>query len=118
MSQEKRRIGDNHNPIQDQAIKLVDALYDRLLQIDKYLGQAIGGKNKTVRDNNAFIAAVHSAKTLKELKSWNEIIKAKNNGADIHCAPLKHHKLEIVGGWYNEFGQYIVDKKEVADDKR
>ena len=36
----------------------------------------------------------------------------KENGADIHSAPIKSHKLNIVGNSHHRFGQYLVDKDE------
>ena len=119
MSEDKNvPIGHNQNPIEDEAIKLIDKTYDQLLLIKQYISKSILGKNNTVRKGNIFIARLYSSKAIADLKSWNAVIKAKNNGVDIHSAPLKHHKLEIVGGSEYKFGQYIVDKKwNGCDDK-
>ena len=112
MSQDRRRIGDNQNPIQDQAIKLIKRIYENLLNLDKHTEQSWRGKNKTIRDNNALMSAVKSKKILQELESWHKVIEAKENGADIHSAPIKSHKLNIVADNYHQFGQYLVDKNE------
>lgn len=115
MSQDKRTIGDNSNPIQDQAIKLIDKLYGSLQNIDKHVEQSRFGKNKTIRDNSAFMAGVNTAKSLKEFEPWNTIIKAKKAGDDIHYEPLKSTKLKIVAGDSTEFGQYIIDREVLND---
>ena len=112
MSQDRRRIGDNQNPIQDQAIKLIKNIYENLLNLDKHTNQSWLGKNKTIRDNNALMSAVKSKKILQELESWHKVIEAKENGADIHSAPIKSHKLNIVADRHHQFGQYLVDKDE------
>ena len=51
------------------------------------------------------MSAAQVGKTLKELESWNEVIKAKENGVDIHAAPIKTHKLDIAGSAEHQFGQ-------------
>ena len=112
MLHDKRRIGDNQNPIQDQAIKLIKSIYENLLNLDKHTNQSWLGKNKTIRDNNALMSAVKSKKILQELESWHKVIEAKDNGEDIHSAPIKSHKLNIVADNYHQFGQYLVDKNE------
>ena len=112
MTKDIRRIGDNQNPIQDQAIKLIKNIYENLLNLDKHTNQSWLGKNKTIRDNNALMSAVKSKKILQELESWHKVIEAKENGADIHSAPIKSHKLNIVGDSHHKFGQYLVDKDE------
>ena len=53
MTKDIRRIGDNQNPIQDQAIKLIKNIYENLLNLDKHTNQSWLGKNKTIRDNNS-----------------------------------------------------------------
>ena len=112
MTKETRRIGDNQNPIQDQAIKLIKRIYENLLNLDKHTDQSWRGKNKTIRDNNALMSAVKSKKILQELESWHKVIEAKENGEDIHSAPIKSHKLNIVCDSHHKFGQYLVDKDE------
>ena len=112
MTKEIRRIGDNQNPIQDQAIKLIKNIYENLLNLDKHTNQSWLGKNKTIRDNNALMSAVKSKKILQELESWHKVIEAKENGVDIHSAPIKSHKLNIVADRHYQFGQYLVDKDE------
>ena len=56
------------------------------------------------------MSAAKVEETLKELAPWNAVIEAKENGVDIHAAPIKTHKLEIVAGAEHKFGQYIIDK--------
>ena len=112
MKHDKPTIGDNQNPIQEQAVELINKFYSSLVSIDKHVEQSVLGKNKTIRDNSAFMAQVNSAKTLKEFKDWNIIIKAKKDGKDIHTEPLKSSKLEIVAGSQSEFGQYLIDKED------
>ena len=48
---------------------------------------------------------------LNDLKPWQEVINAKDNGVDVHSAPIKTHKLDIVTNTNTEpFGQYIINK--------
>ena len=103
-------IGHNQNPIEEAAIKLVRNIYKALIVQNGYATQAYTGKNKTIRDNNALMSAAKVEETLKELAPWNAVIEAKENGVDIHAAPIKTHKLEIVAGAEHKFGQYIIDK--------
>jgi len=112
MSKDNRTIGDNQNPIQDQAIKLIKNIYENLLNLDKHTNQSWRGKNKTIRDNNALMSAVKTKKILQELESWHKVIEAKENGVDIHSAPIKAHKLNIVADRHCRFGQYLVDKND------
>ena len=102
-----------HNrPIEEGAIKLIRKIYDGLIVQQQYAENAFVGKNKTIRDNNALMSAAQVGKTLKELESWNEVIKAKENGVDIHAAPIKTHKLDIAGSAEHQFGQYIIGKED------
>ena len=107
----KRRIGDNQNPIEDAAIKLIRNIYKALIVQKVYSTQAYTGKNKTIRDNNALMSAAKVEEILIKLTPWNTVIEAKENGVDIHAAPIKTHKLDIVAGAEHQFGQYIIDKE-------
>tara|TARA_Y100001951_G_scaffold41325_1_gene32713 strand:- start:41 stop:403 length:363 start_codon:yes stop_codon:yes gene_type:complete len=120
MSQNIRRIGDNQNPIQDQAIRLIKEINDNVFDAHQHAQEAFMGKNKTIRDNNALMSAVKMGKILQRLASWFKVIEAKDNGEDIHSAPIKTHKLNIVADRHNEFGQYVVDKAawEVLNGKK
>tara|TARA_R100000008_G_C3575429_1_gene164942 strand:- start:1353 stop:1700 length:348 start_codon:yes stop_codon:yes gene_type:complete len=108
----KRTIGDNQNPIEDQAINFVKENIEKLVILKKYCENSFGGKNKTIRDISAMNSAAQINCILNDLKPWQEVINAKDNGVDIHSAPIKTHKLNIVADKYNEFGQYLVDKDE------
>ena len=112
MSHDKRRIGDNQHPIEEAAIKLVRNIYKALIVQNGYATQAYTGKNKTIRDNNALMSAAKVEETLKELEPWKIVIKAKQEGVDVHSAPIKTHKLDIVAGAEHKFGQYIIDKEQ------
>ena len=113
MSHDKRRIGDNQHPIEEAAIKLVRNIYKALIVQNGYATQAYTGKNKTIRDNNALMSAAKVEETLRELTPWNAVIEAKENGVDVHSAPIKTHKLDIVTNLNTEpFGQYIIDKED------
>ena len=107
----KRRIGDNQHPIEDAAIKLIRNIYKALIVQKVYSTQAYTGKNKTIRDNNALMSAAKVEETLRELAPWNAVIEAKENGVDVHSAPIKTHKLDIVAVAEHQFGQYIIDKE-------
>ena len=107
----KRGLGDNQNPVTESAINFVKNIYDSLIVQKEYCQLAYNGKNKTVRDNNAVNSLTQIHAILNKLKPWNEVIEAKENGADVHSAPIKSSKLEIVAGPEQKFGQYIIDKE-------
>ena len=111
MSNQTRRLGDNQNPIQDEAIKFIKKIKDSLIAQKKHCEDAVLGKNKTVRDNAAMNSLAQINGVLNKLKPWNEVIEAKEKGVDIHAAPIKTHKLDIVAGAEHQFGQYIIDKE-------
>jgi len=111
MSKEIRRIDDNQHPVEEEAIKFIKSIYENLTVQQKYSEKAVNGKNKTIRDNNALMSIFQSWKMLKELKPWYKVIEAKENGVDIHSAPIKSSKLEIVAGEEHKFGQYIIDNE-------
>ena len=114
MSKDIRRIGDNSaniNPIEEEAIRSFKSIYENLIVQQKYSEKSVNGKNKTIRDNNALKSVLQCWKMLKDLKPWYKVIEAKENGVDIHAAPIKTHKLDIVAGAEHQFGQYIIDKE-------
>ena len=76
-------IRQSMDPIEEEAIKSIKSIYENLIVQQKYSEKAVNGKNKTIRDNNALKAVLQSWKILKELKPWNEVIKAKENGVII-----------------------------------
>jgi hypothetical protein len=115
MPKDKRTIGDNSaniNPIEESAVKLIRKIYDRLIVQKEHCIDAVLGKNKTVRDNAAMHSMTNISDVLSSLEPWNKVIEAKDNGVDIHSAPIKTHKLDIVADHNHEFGQYIIDKDE------
>ena len=112
----RRTIGDNQNPIQDQAIRFIQNIWHNLTDLNKTTEQSVNGRNKTVRDNNALMSSVKSKKILQDLESWHKVIEAQTNGTDIHSAPIKTHKLNIVAGTNHQFGQYIVDRDVVKEN--
>ena len=63
----RRTIGDNQNPIQDQAIRFIQNIWHNLTDLNKTTEQSVNGRNKTIRDNNALMSAVKSKKMLQEL---------------------------------------------------
>ena len=111
----KRGLGDNQNPIQESAINLIKKIRDRLIVQQGHCVDAVLGRNKTVRDNAAMHSMTNIADVLGDLKPWNEVIRAKEKGADIHAAPIKSHKLDIVAGAEHKFGQYIIDKEDYEE---
>lgn len=118
---EERSIGDNSQfPIGDSAIRLIKEIYENVIDLQKHTSDAWTGKNKTIRDNNALMSAVKSNKILQRFESWFKVVDAKANGEDVHSAPIKTHKLNIVADKHNEFGQYIIDKAawEVLNGKK
>ena len=107
----KRRIGDNQNPIEESAIKLIKKIYNGLIVQKKHCAGAVLGKNKTARDNAAMNSIAQINGVLRDLEPWKKVIEAKENGVDVHAAPVKSHKLDIVSNLNTEsFGQYIIDK--------
>tara|TARA_Y100000294_G_scaffold172701_1_gene187815 strand:+ start:70 stop:417 length:348 start_codon:yes stop_codon:yes gene_type:complete len=109
----KRRIGDNQHPIEESAIKLIRNIYEGLIVQKEHCIDAVLGKNKTVRDNAAVHSMTNISDVLSSLEPWNKVIEAKENGVDVHSAPIKTHKLDIVTNLNTEkFGQYIIDKEQ------
>ena len=109
----KRTIGDNSaniNPIEDSAINFVRENIEKLIILKRYCQRAFTGKNKTIRDISAMNAAAQVNCILKELEPWKMVIEAKDNKVDVHSAPIKTHKLDIVANRHNEFGQHIINK--------
>ena len=106
-----RGLGDNQNPVTESAISFIKNIRDRLIVQKESCVEAVLGKNKTVRDNAAVHSMTNISDILGELEPWNKVIEAKENGVDIHAAPIKTHKLDIVAGAEHQFGQYIVDKE-------
>ena len=120
----RRTIGDNSaniNPIEDSAINFVRENIEKLIILKRYCERAFGGKNKTIRDISAMNSAAQINCILNDLKPWQKVIEAKDNGEDVHSAPIKTHKLDIVTNMRTErFGQYIIDKAawEVLNGKK
>ena len=113
----KRRIGDNQNPIEEAAIKLIRNIYDGLVVQKKDSIDAVLGKNKTVRDNAAVNSMTNISDVLSLIEPWNKVIEAKENGVDVHSAPIKTHKLDIVAVAEQQFGQYIIDKEDYEEKR-
>ena len=88
MSEEKRRLGDNQNPITDGAINLIKKIRDRLIVQKESCIEAVLWRNKTIRDNAARYSMTNISDILGELEPWNKVIEAKENGVDIHAAPI------------------------------
>ena len=120
----RRTIGDNSaniNPIEDSAINFVRENIEKLIILKRYCQRAFTGKNKTIRDISAMNSAAQINCILNDLKPWQKVIEAKDNGEDVHSAPIKTHKLDIVTNMRTErFGQYIIDKAawEVLNGKK
>ena len=49
---------------------------------------------------------------LEKFDSWFKVIDAKARGVDVHHAPIKTHKLEIVAGNKTRFGQWLINRNE------
>ena len=106
----KRTIGDNQNPIQDQAIRLIKEIHENVIDLDQRIKQSRHGKNKTIRDFGVVMSNVMSKKLIQRFESWFKVVDAKANGVDVHSAPIKTHKLNIVADRHNEFAQHLIDK--------
>tara|TARA_Y100000310_G_scaffold60923_1_gene56184 strand:+ start:539 stop:958 length:420 start_codon:yes stop_codon:yes gene_type:complete len=104
-------IRQGMKPTEQEAIKFIKSIYENLIVQQKYSEKSVNGKNKTIRDNNALKSVLQCWKMLKDLKPWYKVIEAKENGVDIHSAPIKTLKLDIAGGAENRFGQYIIDNE-------
>lgn len=113
----KIRLGEsaNDNAITQEAIRFIQRIYDALKHTQSYTLNAVNGKNKTIRDNNAMMSLHAVSKTIEQLEPWNDIIEAKQNGEYIHEGKLKSHKLDIVSGPEYNFGQSLVNS-EVDED--
>jgi len=107
----KRGLGDNQNPVTEGAIKLINKMWFNIVLQKGHCEEAVLGRNKTARDNAATKSIAQINKILKLLEPWHEVVFAKEKGVDIHSAPIKTHKLEIVAGTEHKFGQYIIDKE-------
>ena len=118
--EEERGIEDNQFPLAESAINFVRENIEKLAILKRYCERAFGGKNKTIRDISAMNSAAQINCILNDLKPWQKVIEAKDNGEDIHSAPVKTHKLNIVANRHNEFGQHVVDKAawEVLSEKK
>ena len=112
---EERSIGDNSQfPLAESAIDFVRENIEKLTILKRYCERAFNGKNKTIRDNSAMNSAAQINCILNDLKPWQEVINAKDNGVDVHSAPIKTHKLDIVTNTNTEpFGQYIINKDTI-----
>ena len=120
-NEEERSIGDNSQfPLAESAIDFVRENIEKLAILKRYCERAFNGKNKTIRDISAMNSAAQINCILNDLKPWQEVIKAKDNGEAIHSAPIKTHKLDIVANRHNEFAQHVVDKAawEVLSEKK
>ena len=113
----KRGLGDNQNPIEESAINLIKKIKDRLIVQKEHCIDAVLGRNKTIRDNAAAHSMTNISDILSELEPWNKVIEAKEKGVDIHAAPIKTHKLDIVAGAEHQFGQYIIDKEDYEEKR-
>ena len=80
-------------------------------------------KRRTIGDNSGNINPIEEEAialiqqmqdSLKKLKfdSWFKVIDAKARGVDVHHAPIKTHKLEIVSGNKTRFGQWLINRNE------
>ena len=108
---------NNHKKGKDYA-NLLDAMDDGVKRMSKYaktqldalkqLEIAISGKNNVIR-TNAVTKALEILKSvdLEYCKSWVIVDKAQSKQIDIHSAPVKTHKLDIVN---DGFGQHKVDQ--------
>ena len=100
-------------------------LCDHVLETRDLANIVSRGKNDFIRKSAWFELQNKIIKIVsdKELNIENYVIieDALNNGDDIHRAPLKHHKLELVGdSSIREMGQHIVNQgvaiKEFDDE--
>jgi hypothetical protein len=101
-----------------QAHKLLTSLYNELLRVQEEQYKSNYAKNEFLR-TVAKSKAIDLTKALVgdyKLKSFADICLAKKNCENIHTYPHKHHKLEIVSGFYPEFGQFIIDQKREKND--
>ena len=116
MTQVKRRtIGDNSgniNPIGEEAIALIQQMQDNFKKLEQKCYLSFNGRNSRIRENNALEATVLSKQILEKFDSWFKVIDAKAKGVDIHHAPIKTHKLEIVSGNKTRFGQWLINRNE------
>jgi dynactin complex subunit len=101
-----------------QVHELLTSLYNELLRVQEEQYKSNYAKNEFLR-TVAKSKAIDLTKALIEdnnLKSFADIFIAKENCENIHAYPHKQHKLEIVSGFYPEFGQFIIDQKSEKND--
>ena len=108
----------NKNISQEDYNSLLDAMDDGVKRMSKYaktqldalkqLEIAISGKNNVIRTNAVTKALeILKGEDLEYCKSWVIVDKAQSKQIDIHSAPVKTHKLDIVN---DGFGQHKVDQ--------
>ena len=117
MNKEKRGVGDNSNPgninpIQEEAMALIQQMSDSFKELNQKCYLSFNGRNSRIRENNALESAALSNKLLKEFDSWFKVVEAISKGVDVHHAPIKTHKLEIVSGNKTRFGQWLINRNE------
>jgi len=83
-----------------------------LEEIREYLNTATKGKNTWVRREGLMCASGKTFRCMEDLHGLMIVERALKSGEDIHRAPIKTHKLEIVSGEYHDAGQWIVNKEE------
>ena len=107
-------IGHNsgNNPIEEEAIALIQQMHDNFKVLEQKCYLSFNGKNSRIRENNALEATVLSKQILEKFDSWFKVIDAKARGVDVHHAPIKTHKLEIVSGNKTRFGQWLINRNE------
>lgn len=87
-----------------------------LEDINDCLNTAITGKNTWIRRDGLMSAINKTSETMDKLHSLMIVERALKSGQDIHRAPIKSHKLEIVSGEYPDAGQWIVNKEEPLEE--
>ena len=110
-----RTIGHNSgniNPIGEEAIALIQQMHDNFKVLEQKCYLSFNGKNNWERKNSALEATVLSKEILEKFDSGFKVIDAKARGVDVHHAPIKTHKLEIVSGNKTRFGQWLINRNE------
>jgi hypothetical protein len=114
MEKDKRGFGDNTRYDKTLLESLCDSVHLLAKTIIKTnavtdaLTKSLHGKNVVERTNAVRLAAKINQSAVNEVAPFKKVMDAILQGDDVHRAPIKTYKLDIV---QTNFGQFIVDKE-------
>ena len=114
MEKDKRGFGDNTRYDKTLLESLCDSVHLLAKTIIKTnavtdaLTKSLHGKNVVERTNAVRLAAKINQSAVNEVAPFKKVMDAILEGNDVHRAPIKTYKLDIV---QTNFGQFIVDQE-------